>query len=67
MGFTRAAHVPQTLIMTGSSSLVGPVTLRGRTASSRVLFGPHETNLARRREITGTSPTTPGGPPGAPV
>ncbi len=35
-----------------SPSLVGPVTLRGRTASSRVLFGPHETNLARRREIS---------------
>ncbi|NMH94904.1 mycofactocin system FadH/OYE family oxidoreductase 1, partial [Pseudonocardia bannensis] len=26
--------------------------VRGRTASSRVLFGPHETNLARRREIS---------------
>ncbi|KWX05510.1 hypothetical protein TH66_02210 [Carbonactinospora thermoautotrophica] len=25
--------------------------LRGRTAPSRVLFGPHETNLARRRAI----------------
>jgi mycofactocin system FadH/OYE family oxidoreductase 1 len=29
-----------------------PVTLRGRTGSSRVLFGPHETNLARRRDIS---------------
>jgi mycofactocin system FadH/OYE family oxidoreductase 1 len=31
---------------------VGAVGLRGRVASSRVLFGPHETNLARRREIS---------------
>jgi mycofactocin system FadH/OYE family oxidoreductase 1 len=34
------------------ASLVRPVVLRGRTASSRVLFGPHETNLARDREIS---------------
>jgi mycofactocin system FadH/OYE family oxidoreductase 1 len=34
------------------TSLVEPVELRGRTAQSRVLFGPHETNLARRREIS---------------
>ncbi|WP_433557038.1 mycofactocin system FadH/OYE family oxidoreductase 1 [Pseudonocardia xinjiangensis] len=32
--------------------LAGPVVLRGRTAPSRVLFGPHETNLAWRREIS---------------
>ncbi|OZM82579.1 FAD-dependent oxidoreductase [Pseudonocardia sp. MH-G8] len=30
----------------------GTVQLRGRTAASRVLFGPHETNLAFRREIS---------------
>ncbi|WP_433290082.1 mycofactocin system FadH/OYE family oxidoreductase 1 [Pseudonocardia sp. CA-142604] len=34
------------------ASLVRPVVLRGRTAPSRVLFGPHETNLARDREIS---------------
>ena len=32
--------------------IVGPVPIRGRTAPSRVLFGPHPTNLARRREIS---------------
>jgi 2,4-dienoyl-CoA reductase-like NADH-dependent reductase (Old Yellow Enzyme family) len=32
--------------------LDGAVQLRGRTAASRVLFGPHETNLAFRREIS---------------
>ena len=31
--------------------LLDPLLLRGRTAPSRVLFGPHETNLARRRAI----------------
>ena len=34
------------------TSLVEPVTLAGRTASSRVVFGPHETNLARDRRIS---------------
>ncbi|WP_214368861.1 mycofactocin system FadH/OYE family oxidoreductase 1 [Pseudonocardia sp. H11422] len=33
-------------------SLTDPIALRGRTAPSRVLFGPHETNLARGREIS---------------
>jgi 2,4-dienoyl-CoA reductase (NADPH2) len=33
-------------------SLLDAISLRGRRASSRVLFGPHETNLARRREIS---------------
>jgi 2,4-dienoyl-CoA reductase (NADPH2) len=33
-------------------ALAGPVVLRGHTAPSRVLFGPHETNLARRRDIS---------------
>lgn len=31
------------------TTLSGPVEVAGRTASSRVLFGPHETNLARGR------------------
>ncbi|WAL67473.1 mycofactocin system FadH/OYE family oxidoreductase 1 [Amycolatopsis cynarae] len=31
------------------SALTTPVELAGRTAPSRVLFGPHETNLARGR------------------
>lgn len=34
-------------------SLGGEVTLRGRTAPSRVLFGPHETNLGHRRTVSG--------------
>jgi mycofactocin system FadH/OYE family oxidoreductase 1 len=29
----------------GFARLTGPVTLTGRTAQSRVMFGPHETNL----------------------
>ena len=33
--------------------LTGPIGLGGRTAPSRVLFGPHETNLAEGREISG--------------
>ncbi|PXY24093.1 mycofactocin system FadH/OYE family oxidoreductase 1 [Prauserella flavalba] len=32
--------------------LTEPVTLAGRRAPSRVLFGPHETNLARGRAIS---------------
>jgi mycofactocin system FadH/OYE family oxidoreductase 1 len=32
--------------------LTDPVVLAGRTAPSRVLFGPHETNLGRRRELS---------------
>ncbi len=32
--------------------LADPVVLAGRTAPSRVVFGAHETNLARRREIS---------------
>ncbi len=34
------------------STLTEPCTLAGRGAASRVLFGPHETNLARRRAIS---------------
>ncbi|GAB3572216.1 FAD-dependent oxidoreductase [Amycolatopsis endophytica] len=33
------------------SRLAGPVRVGGRTAPSRVLFGPHETNLARGRRL----------------
>ena len=33
-------------------SLLDVISLRGRRASSRVLFGPHETNLGYRREIS---------------
>lgn len=50
MSCAGAADVPVSSITT--SSLVGPVALRGRVAPSRVLFGPHETNLARRRELS---------------
>ncbi|WP_379539745.1 mycofactocin system FadH/OYE family oxidoreductase 1 [Pseudonocardia petroleophila] len=32
--------------------MAGPVVLRGRTAPSRVLFGPHVTNLGHRRSIS---------------
>jgi 2,4-dienoyl-CoA reductase (NADPH2) len=35
----------------GGSVLVQPVGVRGLTAPSRVLFGPHETNLGRGRAI----------------
>ena len=35
---------------------VDPIVLGGRTAPSRVIFGPHETNLARRREIQRPAP-----------
>ena len=31
----------------GFARLTGPVTLTGRTAQSRVMFGPHETNLGQ--------------------
>jgi 2,4-dienoyl-CoA reductase (NADPH2) len=31
----------------GFARLTGPVTLAGRVAQSRVMFGPHETNLAQ--------------------
>ncbi|GHF05633.1 oxidoreductase [Amycolatopsis deserti] len=33
--------------------LAGPVRVGGSTAPSRVLFGPHETNLARGRALAG--------------
>ncbi|OHV32494.1 NADH:flavin oxidoreductase [Pseudofrankia sp. EUN1h] len=35
-----------------SLALAEPFALREHTAPSRVLFGPHETNLARRRDIS---------------
>ncbi|TNC28978.1 mycofactocin system FadH/OYE family oxidoreductase 1 [Amycolatopsis alkalitolerans] len=34
------------------SDITGPVEIAGRTAPSRVLFGPHETNLARGRVLS---------------
>jgi 2,4-dienoyl-CoA reductase-like NADH-dependent reductase (Old Yellow Enzyme family) len=37
---------------TGLVRLTDPVTLAGRTAQSRILFGPHETNLGHRRAIS---------------
>lgn len=36
----------------GGPRLAGPVTLAGRTAPSRVIFGPHETNLGRGRALS---------------
>jgi len=33
--------------------LLSPLALGGRTARNRVLFGPHETNLARGRAVSG--------------
>lgn len=35
-----------------SLALTDPITLAGRTASSRVIFGPHETNLAVGRALS---------------
>ncbi|WP_232661722.1 mycofactocin system FadH/OYE family oxidoreductase 1 [Pseudonocardia sp. TRM90224] len=32
--------------------LTAPFVVRGRRAQSRLVFGPHETNLARRRDIS---------------
>ena len=34
------------------ATLLEPLALGGRTARNRVVFGPHETNLARRRAIS---------------
>jgi 2,4-dienoyl-CoA reductase-like NADH-dependent reductase (Old Yellow Enzyme family) len=36
----------------GAPRLLDPVTLAGRTAPSRVIFGPHETNLGRGRALS---------------
>jgi mycofactocin system FadH/OYE family oxidoreductase 1 len=36
----------------GPVSLLDPVTLAGRTAQSRVIFGPHETNLGSGRALS---------------
>jgi 2,4-dienoyl-CoA reductase (NADPH2) len=36
----------------GGPRLLGPVTLAGRTAPSRVIFGPHETNLGQGRALS---------------
>jgi mycofactocin system FadH/OYE family oxidoreductase 1 len=37
----------------GFARLTGPVTLAGRVAQSRVMFGPHETNLAQASVAAG--------------
>ena len=36
----------------GGPRLLDPVTLAGRTAPSRVIFGPHETNLGQGRALS---------------
>ena len=36
----------------GFARLTGPVTLAGRVAQSRVMFGPHETNLGAGRAFS---------------
>ena len=36
----------------GGPRLLDPVTLAGRTAPSRVIFGPHETNLGQDRALS---------------
>src|SRR5690348_1028595 len=36
----------------GAPRLLDPVTLAGRTAPSRVIFGPHETNLGQGRALS---------------
>ena len=38
--------------MAADVRIVDPVTLAGQTAQSRVVFGPHETNLGRRRALS---------------
>ena len=35
-----------------SAALTSPINLRTRRAPSRVVFGPHETNLGRMRAIS---------------
>lgn len=37
----------------GAVSLLDPIVLAGRTAPSRVVFGPHETNLGHGRALSG--------------
>jgi mycofactocin system FadH/OYE family oxidoreductase 1 len=38
--------------LNGEAGLLDPVSLAGRVAPSRVLFGPHETNLGRARALS---------------
>ena len=38
--------------LNGEAGLLDPVSLAGRVAPSRVLFGPHETNLGRERALS---------------
>lgn len=53
IGATRGTD-PHTLVDHGATAagLTAPLEIRGRRAPSRVLFGPHETNLGYRREIS---------------
>ncbi|TCN54013.1 2,4-dienoyl-CoA reductase (NADPH2) [Rhodococcus sp. SMB37] len=37
----------------GPTRLTDPITLAGRTAPARVIFGPHETNLGEERSFSG--------------
>jgi 2,4-dienoyl-CoA reductase (NADPH2) len=39
-------------VTAGGPRLLDPVTLAGRTAPSRVIFGPHETNLGQGRALS---------------
>jgi mycofactocin system FadH/OYE family oxidoreductase 1 len=45
-------RVPPGRARAALTSLLDPLVLAGRTAPSRVLFGPHETNLARGRALS---------------
>lgn len=38
--------------MAAESALLQPCDLRGRTLRNRIVFGPHETNLAERRAVS---------------
>src|SRR5947209_2955860 len=40
------------MISGAMAALLEPLALGSRTARNRVVFGPHETNLARRRAIS---------------
>ena len=52
----RAAEVPDAGVpdtgAAGAPRLLDPVTLAGRTAPCRVIFGPHETNLGQGRALS---------------
>jgi len=44
--------LPPKVLASANLALAQPFALRGHVAPSRVLFGPHETNLAHRRDIS---------------